>query len=507
MNVLIVTDLTLESQIGKIICNQEIECSFVFTENIQLELGQLKLNNDLDAVLIYFDTYFKKYSEEKICAILNAVKLLSIRFEKKVFLSNLLETGWEVKPFLKNSTEVISLHRDRYEVIQDFSTLKNVSFIDIKSALSQIGKDNTYNFRLGHLYQMPYTKSAINSIGRTIQNFLLKITSVDKKVIVLDCDNTLWKGVVGEDGIDGIICDFNHDGIQYLHFQEFLKTRQVMGFILCLCSKNNVDDVEEVFRNKRMPLNWDDFVVKKVNWEPKNINIESIAKELNLGLESFIFIDDSDFELNVVKDNLPEVTVFKMTNEYEEMLEITQKIEFEKKSITKEDITKTQQYQIEQKRIAQTSQSSSKKNYFDELEIQLIIEENQITELARISQLTEKTNQFNFNKKYFSEEDLRRAILSKSLKCYSLKVTDKYGDYGMVGLIFIRTDDSNILIENYILSCRVLGRGIEYKFWNLVVEKVKKDIRDKKLKICFSSTSKNIPARNFYNQIYKEYEL
>jgi FkbH-like protein len=354
---------------------------------------------------------------------------------------------------------------------------------------------------------MPYTKSAINSIGRTIQNFLLKITSVDKKVIVLDCDNTLWKGVVGEDGIDGIICDFNHDGIQYLHFQEFLKTRQVMGFILCLCSKNNVDDVEEVFRNKRMPLNWDDFVVKKVNWEPKNINIESIAKELNLGLESFIFIDDSDFELNVVKDNLPEVTVFKMTNEYEEMLEITQKIEFEKKSITKEDITKTQQYQIEQKRIAQTSQSSSKKNYFDELEIQLIIEENQITELARISQLTEKTNQFNFNKKYFSEEDLRRAILTKSLKCYSLKVTDKYGDYGMVGLIFIRTDDSNILIENYILSCRVLGRGIEYKFWNLVVEKVKKDIRDKKLKICFSSTSKNIPARNFYNQIYKEYEL
>ena len=109
MNVLIVTDLTLESQIGKIICNQEIECSFVFTENIQLELGQLKLNNDLDAVLIYFDTYFKKYSEEKICAILNAVKLLSIRFEKKVFLSNLLETGWEVKPFLKNSTEVISI--------------------------------------------------------------------------------------------------------------------------------------------------------------------------------------------------------------------------------------------------------------------------------------------------------------------------------------------------------------------------------------------------------------
>jgi FkbH-like protein len=507
MNVLIVSDLTLESQVGKIISNHEINCDFLFTENIHMELAQIQLSNDLDVVLIYFDTYFKKYAEEKICSILHEVKLLSIRFEKKILCSNLLETGWEVKPIQKNTTTDLSFYKNRNTLIDDISTIANVNFIDLKSALNEIGKDNAYNFRLGHLYQMPYTKAAINKIGQTIQRTVLNFIRADKKVIVLDCDNTLWKGIVGEDGIDGIKCNFNHDGIQYLHFQEFLKTRQIMGFILCLCSKNNFEDVENVFKNKKMPLDWDDFVIKKINWEPKNKNIESIANELNLGLESFIFIDDSDFEVMTVKENLPEVSVFKMINQYEDMLSLTQNIEFNKKFITKEDLSKTEQYQIEQKRIAEISKKISNEDYLDALQIELIIEENPFNELTRISQLTEKTNQFNFNKKFFSEDELRQAILLNNFKCYSLKVTDKFGDYGLVGLIFINILQSSIQIENYILSCRVLGRGIESKFWNLVLEKIKKDFGQMRLEICFSPTSKNIPALNFYNQINKAYEF
>lgn len=507
MKVLVVSDLTLESILGRYFRNEAIQYNFIFTENISLELGQIQSSNDFDVILIYFDAYFKKYSEEKICTTLSAIKSLAFRFEKKIFCSNLLESGWKVEPLLKNPISDNSFYKNRTNLLEEIYSITNLNFIDIQSAINEIGITNTYNFRLGHLYQMPYKKASIVKISQAIERSMFTISNADKKVIVLDCDNTLWKGIVGEDGIDGIACNLNHDGIQYLHFQEFLKTRQMMGFILCLCSKNNFEDVENVFKSKKMPLKWSDFVIKKVNWDSKNMNIQAIALELNLGLESFIFIDDSDFELMTVKENLPQVTLFKMSDQYEEMLSLTQNIEFDKKFISKEDFSKTQQYLIEQKRKADTLKKISNDDYFDALEIKLIIEENLLIELPRISQLTEKTNQFNFNKKFISEEMLKHDILTGNLKCYSLKVSDKYGDYGLVGVIFIRELNSIIQIENYILSCRVLGRGVELKFWNIVLERIKIDFREKSIEICFSQTSKNIPALNFYNKIYKAYEL
>lgn len=378
---------------------------------------------------------------------------------------------------------------------------QNVYFFDIDNLIREIGVFQTYNYSLGHLYQLPYTKLFLDNFATYLDQLVLKINSPDKKVIILDCDNTLWKGVVGEDGVDGVKCNLNADGIVFYHFQQFLKSRKEIGFILCLCSKNNEEDVKEVFLYKRMPLQWDDFVIKKVNWINKDINIIEIANELNLGTDSFIFIDDNDFEISIVKESLPEVSLFKITADYHNLIELTNDPVFSKKSITEEDLVKTEQYTTEAKRKSLEQSSLSFSDYIKSLVITMKIDEDLESDLSRVSQLTEKTNQFNFNKKYYSAEELRKKILQGVLKYFTLRVSDKIGDYGLVGVILVEINDDKIVLENYILSCRILGRRIEFDFFEYVQDRIKYIYNTEIAEVKFTKTAKNMPAQTFYNQI------
>jgi FkbH-like protein len=276
-----------------------------------------------------------------------------------------------------------------------------------------------------------------------------------------------------------------------------------MGFVLCLCYKNNENDVREAFKEKCMPLGWEDFVVKKINWENKDLNIKEISEELSLGLDSFIFIDDSDFEVLRVKESLPEVKVFKFTGGYNDFLEMTVDIVFQKKFLTEEDKAKTKQYLQEYSRKILEKGSDSMEDYIKSLEIQIKIDENSINDLSRVSQLTEKTNQFNFNKIFYSIEDLKQKITSGKFRCYSLRVNDKFGDYGLVGVILVVITREDIILENYILSCRVLGRRIEFDFFDMVKKSIFLKYGREITKIVFKETSKNIPAQNFLKQIKK----
>jgi FkbH-like protein len=351
------------------------------------------------------------------------------------------------------------------------------------------------------MYQAPYTKFFLNELALYLDSLLSMYSTADKKVIVLDCDNTLWNGIVGEDGAEGISCDLNSKGILYFHFQQFLLSRKKMGFILCLCSKNNEKDVREAFLKKRMPLKWDDFIVTKVNWENKDKNIKDIAEELNLGLDSFVFVDDSDFEVMHIERSLPEVKVFKMTGSYTNFMRLSSELVFKKKVITDEDKDKSEQYLQESKRKVLQRESSSFDDYIKTLEIKLKIDENPIKDLARISQLTEKTNQFNFNKIFYSIDDLRQKIESEQLICYSLRVSDKFGDYGLVGVILVGVAKDHLWLENYILSCRILGRRIEFDFLESVEMTVVERYGKKITKIIFKETPKNVPAQNFITQL------
>ena len=501
MRVLMISDITLETLNRKQLLHSNNNYTFVFSEDLLYELDVFDGVENYDIIYIHFDCYFKRYRKDYLSLLLNSVLNLSNQTQKTIALSNLFFRGWS-EDSLVNSVGAISNSSHDFEQQIDLLLKKqNVYFFDIDNVIREIGVVHTYNYSLGHLYQLPYTKTFLEKFATYLDHTVLKISSPDKKVIILDCDNTLWKGIVGEDGIDGVVCDLNSAGIVFYHFQQFLKSKLEFGFILCLCSKNNEDDVKEIFYNKRMPLRWEDFVIKKVNWSNKDINIKEISNELNLGTDSFIFFDDNEFELNIVKESLPEVSLFKMTTDYNNFIEFTKNPLFSKKSISEEDLVKTDQYLTEAKRKVLEQSSLSFSDYIKSLEIKMIIDEDLESDLLRVSQLTEKTNQFNFNKKYYSVEELRQNRLKGILKYFTLRVSDKFGDYGLVGVILIEINNGKVVLENYILSCRILGRRIEFDFWDFVQDQIKYIYNTQIDEIRFSKTAKNIPAQNFYIQI------
>jgi FkbH-like protein len=501
MKVLIISDITLETLNRKQLLHSKYNFSFIFSEDLLYKLEQFDEFKKFDFIYIHFDSYFKRYRKEYISLLLNSILNLSNKTKKNIAISNLLYSGWSEQSLINNCGAISSSIKLFQSQIEILLNKQNVYFFDIDSLIRKIGISQTYNYSLGHLYQLPYTKSFLESFATYLDQIIFKISTPDKKVIILDCDNTLWKGIVGEDGVDGLLCDLNADGIVFYHFQQFIKSRKEMGFILCLCSKNNEEDVKKVFLNKRMPLQWDDFVVKKINWINKDQNIKEIANELSLGTDSFIFIDDNEFEINLVKESLLDVTLFKMTTEYHNLIQLTNHICFLKKNITNEDLLKTQQYISEAKRKGIEQNSLSFEDYIKSLEIVIKIDENLESDLIRVSQLTEKTNQFNFNKNYYSVEELKENILKGRFKCFTLRVSDKFGDYGLVGVILFEIDKNKVFLENYILSCRILGRRIEFDFLDFAKGKIEEIYKRKIDEIRFKITEKNIPAQNFYNQI------
>lgn len=504
MKVLIISDITLETLNSKQLLYSENSYSFIFCEDLLLELDVFEGFENYNVVYIHFDSYFKRYRNDYLSHLLNSVLNLSNQTQKTIALSNLFLGGWSENSLVNSGGVISNSITDIEQQLKLLLNKQNVYFVDVDNLIREIGVSQTYNYTLGHLYQLPYTKVFLENFARYLDQFFLKINSPDKKVIILDCDNTLWKGVVGEDGVDGVLCDLNADGIVFYHFQQFLKSRKAIGFILCLCSKNNEDDVKEVFLNKRMPLQWDDFVIKKVNWSNKDLNIKEIANELNLGADSFIFIDDNEFEINIIKESLPEVSLFKMTTDYHEFNELIKNSLFSKKSISEEDLVKTEHYNSEANRKGLAQSSLSFGDYIKSLEIKMKISEDIESDLLRVSQLTEKTNQFNFNKKYYSVEELRDNLSKGLLKYFTLRVSDKFGDYGLVGVILVKINNGKVVLENYILSCRILGRRIEFDFLDKVQDRIKDIYNDKIQEFIFCKTAKNIPAQNFYNQLINE---
>jgi FkbH-like protein len=373
---------------------------------------------------------------------------------------------------------------------------------DFNRSVFGLGIDRSYNFNLGHLYQMPYTKELIDVVTYQIKAYLDFLILPERKAIFLDCDNTLWNGIVGEDGVNGIRCDKNSEGIVYYYFQQFLLKKKKEGFLLCLCSKNNEDEVKNAFEELNMPLKWADFIIKKINWEDKPNNLKAAANELNIGTESFIFIDDSDFELQYVNSILPEIKILKFEKNYKQFLNLIDDFAFKRKVLTPEDFEKNKQYIAEKERKELQINSISFDRYLKSLEIKLEISVNNLNDLVRLSQLTEKTNQFNFNKEHFSVKQLEEFIKDNNL-IYSLKVSDKFSDYGTVGLILIEVKGEKAVLRNYLMSCRALGRNIENDFF----QNVKILLKDKKIEIdsiIFNESSKNEPAKQFYQKIKNE---
>lgn len=500
MRIQLISDITLAPFKREILANaKEWIVEEVFVEHLETCFLSNTILDNVDYIFIHIDNYFKKRPLKDIEKLLLLVDSFAKLQSRPVILSAIV-----TPPFLASTlkTDAGFFTNGTLQLAGTLAALQqnsNVFFFDFLSILCKAGFDNAYNFQLGHLYQMPYNKVVIREFGVQLTNMVKILAGQDKKVIVLDCDNTLWGGILGEDGIDGIQCDLNYEGIQYYHFQQFLLQKKSEGFLLALCSKNNKADVQQAFLKKPMPLKWDDFTCAAINWTDKAENLKQIAVDLNVGVNSFIFIDDSEFEVNSIRQLLPGISVLHIVKGYPELLQLLQHPAFRRKTFTAEDNRKSEQYREEAARKDLKVQAGSMEEYISSLGIQLDIAENNLEDLERLAQLTEKTNQFNFNKRGYTARELEHGIKTNQHLLFSLKVTDRFGDYGTVGLIIVDTTEEDLVLENFIMSCRALGRRIEDDFIKEVEQRLVARYGKNFSSIRFVPTEKNVPAATFLN--------
>lgn len=442
-----------------------------------------------DFLLIHCDLEFHKYAKEQVEHIAQSISRFSSFYKGTVILSGFYSPSLRYDLSSQEGAAAPTIEGT------------NILYADFHRLLAQVGLKNSYHYALGHLYQMPYTKPFIKTWAGYLSDYFNFLVTQEKKILVLDCDNTLWGGIVGEDGPTGIKINKNADGILYLHFQSWLKERMDDGFLLGICSKNNEADVKEAFDQNNLPLRWEDFTIKKINWEDKYANLQQIALELNLGLESFVFIDDNPFELESIKQLLPEISCVHLTGDYNDFLSMKESFLFKRKRVLQADKEKHQQYLQEQQR-KQLREQTSFEDYIQSLNIVTTIAVNELKDVDRYAQMTEKTNQFNFNKIAYSPEDLKDFV-NQGHYLIGLSMSDKFGDYGIIGLALLKIDKtaSTFTLHNFLMSCRALGRNVENDFYAQILALM--DEKGLQLgKIEFSKTERNKPAQSFLERLH-----
>lgn len=309
---------------------------------------------------------------------------------------------------------------------------------------------------LGHI---PYTAEYFAALGTALARRMHAIRATPWKVIALDCDDTLWNGVVGEDGPGGITLDPPRRALQ-----EFIRAQKDAGMVLVIASKNDGEDVIEAFRaHPEMPLSIDDFVARRVNWEPKGANLAELAAELNLGLDSFLFVDDNHKECHEVRSLCPEVLTVPLPSEPAAIPAFLRHFwPFDHAKVTAEDRRRTVLYRQQLERTRLERSSASLEEFLRELQLRVAIDFMKPEELARVAQLTQRTNQMNLTSIRRTEIDLREAV-EGGARCLTVRVTDRFGDYGLTGVVIYRAVDDTLRADTFLLSCRVLGRGVEHR--------------------------------------------
>ena len=361
--------------------------------------------------------------------------------------------------------------------------------------------DDIYDLQRDQLGHIPYTPIFYAVLGTILARKIHAITNRPFKVIVLDCDNTLWNGVVGEDGIEGIVVPS-----VWRQVQQFMMELSGKGFLLCLCSKNDESDVLEVFaKHPDMILKRDHLVSWRINWRPKSENIRSLAQELSLGLDSFVFIDDNPLECAEVRSGCPEVLSLQLPDEDKITTFLDNIWAFDRLKVTSEDQQRTAMYKQELERASFQTQALTIDEFLAGLNLQVRFSEPSQPQLLRVAQLTQRTNQFNFRGVRRTEAQIQH-LSDSGLECQVVEVGDRFGDYGLVGLMIFIARKGVLEVDTFLLSCRVLNRGVEHRMLN----ELGRLALERKLRmviVTLVATKKNKPAADFLESVVAQFRL
>lgn len=374
-----------------------------------------------------------------------------------------------------------------------------VRILDFDRLCTYHGKSRTTNPKLHYLGTIEISESFLPVLARLYMAYIKALKGITKKCLVMDLDGTLWGGVVGEDGFDGIRLARYGPGSEYRDFQNSILELHRRGVILAINSKNNAADALEVIRHHpNMLLRENHFGSIRINWNDKPSNLRAIAEDLNIGLDSMVFVDDNPAERAYVRHALPEVQVLDLPADpvlYARALE--EVTDFEVLSLTEEDRMRGAAYASERERRMLKSESASFEEFIVRLKIVLTIGRVRRSDLPRVAQLTRKTNQFNLTARRYSDSEIEQ-ISSQNTSCiYTLRVRDIFGEHGLVGVMMINGSGPTSNIDVFLLSCRVLGRGIEESFLTCVLSDLsRREVSDVQAE--FIPTAKNTLCAPFY---------
>lgn len=378
-----------------------------------------------------------------------------------------------------------------------------VHFFDIASLASFHGIKNWHDEKMYDLYKLPCAFAHLSTYAEQLARVCARVFAGAKKCLILDLDNTLWGGVIGDDGISGIhIGEGTPTGEAYKRFQTYLKTLKEQGTLLTVCSKNDLKNAEAPFRHREeMVLKLEDISCFIANWEPKSQGIKQIAKSLNIGLDSMVFVDDNPAERKLVRMELPEVSVLELPEDPSYYARTLSEAKyFETISITEEDRTKTQMIQAETNREKAKSNASNYAEYLRSLEMKARIQKFDDLHLPRIVQLINKTNQFNVTTKRYTESEVSGFIDNPKYLSRFVKLSDQYGDHGLISAFVGVIENKELYIDTWVMSCRVFQREVESLLFREVLHEAQRQ-KLTAIRATFLPTEKNAVIKDLFSTL------
>lgn len=387
-----------------------------------------------------------------------------------------------------------------YLICEGSQKYKNLFLIDVNKIATKEGYKNMHDSKLYYMAKLPFKTESLSLIAKNVLDVIRAIKGVFKKCIICDLDNTLWGGVIGDDGINGIQIGDLGSGHAFDDLQHWLKSLKERGIILAICSKNEESTAKEPFiKHPEMVLSLDDISFFVANWEDKASNIKLIQKTLNIGMDSIVFIDDNPFERNLVRNTIAEITVPELPDDPSLYLEYLKSLNlFETASYSETDKVRTKQYQTEVARITLERSFEDYNQYLESLEMVASSCPFDDFHAPRIAQLTQRSNQFNLRTLRCTEGDIKNYSVNNDFITRYYTLRDKFGDYGLISVLLLKKDsDKTLFIENWLMSCRVLKRGVEEFVINDIV-RIAKENGFQYVKGEYIATAKNAMVKDIY---------
>lgn len=413
------------------------------------------------------DAEMLKRASDKLGALTGAIRQLRANFKGMIIVG--------VPPYptgvagdalaLDNPGGLGGFHRALAgQFVDEVGRIEGVRIVDLDAVQRQVGIATSYDPRHAYLYRQPFSDAFLYVAGRQLARIVMASRRAAKKCVVLDADNTLWGGIVGEDGIDGIQIGDEFPGSAFRDLQKLLLGWRQQGIFLAVASKNNEADVFEVFdKHSGMVLKREHLSAWQVNWLPKAENIPLIAKSLNIGTDSLVFIDDNPMEIAYMRDARPEVTSILVPSDPADIVAAMQQLTlFDQLDATDEDRQRADMMRAERDREVLGAQISHS-DFLKALDLQVDLFRAKTEDLGRVTQLINKTNQYNLTTIRRTLDEVRALAASADWRLYAFRVADKFGEYGLTGVIIaeVSPDRRRWTLNSVLMSCRVLGRGVE----------------------------------------------